>query len=79
MSRTTDLIKRIDAKHEWKDNEPRSSGGTTLYMNGKCPICGLERHYFSDTQNGNDGQTTYTLKGQKLTLKEALNIQCEEQ
>lgn len=76
-SRTAQLVKQIDAAHEYRDGQIWGHGGTSMATTNKCPICGLHRHWSIDRQNGNDGRVEYTDEnGDDLTLAAALARGC---
>ena len=77
MSRQKELEEQINKTHDWLKGQTWSGGGTKFYFTDRCLICGLERHYESDAQNGVSAHYTFSHHyGQKLTLREAAELQC---
>lgn len=73
---TIKMLKKIDEIHDWRDGQSHSNGGTTLYSTDICRVCSLSRHYFSDSQNGIDGEYTFTKSDEDLSLREVYNMEC---
>lgn len=46
------LERQVDAAHDWLEGQTYSGGGTSLSSTDRCRICGLERRWESDSQNG---------------------------
>jgi len=75
--RTAELLQKIEDAHDWLEGQRRSDGGTRLYSTDVCRICGLQRHFLSDEQNGNHGGYTFRdAQGHDLTLREAAQEEC---
>ena len=73
---TKKLMASVDASHDFGSERTWSNGGTTLTITDTCRCCGLTRRYFSDTQNGNNGEYEFThLCGEELSLAQAVG--CE--
>jgi len=74
---TEKLLEKVDKMHDWREGQTRSGGGTYLYRIDVCRICGLERHWESDRQNGIDSEYTFIDEhGLPLTLREAAAREC---
>lgn len=75
---TRKMLDKIDEAHDWIEGHVYSSGGTEYHSTDRCQVCGLRRHYHSDSQNGvapnyrfSDGET-----GEDLTIRQALARGC---
>ena len=75
-ARREKLQRQVREAHDWLEGQTYGGNGTQLSSTDVCQICGLTRHYFSDTQNGNDGQLTYSAEGANITLIEAAKKGC---
>lgn len=78
MKQTTQkLLAAVDTAHDWIDGQVRGGSGTVLTSTDTCQVCGLQRHYKSDTQNGIPAHYTFSsAAGESLTLVDALQIHC---
>lgn len=75
--KTKAMLDQIDKDHDWAKGQTRSSGGTRYFSTDKCRICGLQREYFSDEQNGIEPQYTFTDRGgNEPSLLELLQEPC---
>lgn len=75
---TKQMLEEIDGAHDWLGGQVYGGSGTRLSSTDTCRVCGLRRHFFSDSQNGvgreyrfSDGET-----GEDLTLRQALARGC---
>lgn len=66
----------FDGAHDWLEGQVYGGSGTRLSSTDTCRVCGLRRHFFSDSQNGvgreyrfSDGET-----GEDLTLRQGLRL-----
>ena len=58
------------------DGQTHSGGGTQYYSTDTCRICGLQREYFSDSQNGVDDRYTFrTHAGSTISLKDLVDTE----
>ena len=76
QTHTQKLLDGIDQAHEWSDGVIRSQGGTTLSIRDKCSVCGLERRYFSDRQNGDNGSVSFSRDGIDYSTRDAAALDC---
>jgi hypothetical protein len=76
--RTKELLEKIDAAHDWACGQTRGGGGDVYTTADTCRICGLERHWSSGSrQNDVPASTTFiTSKGDRITLREAVALEC---
>jgi hypothetical protein len=70
------LLDEIDQNHDWRQGQVHSRGGTALSSVDTCRICGLERRYFSDFQNGVSREYTFQFRGNPISLREAHQLDC---
>lgn len=76
-SRREELEAQIEARHDWRKGQTRSGGGTEYHRTDECQICGMQRHYQSDYQNGVEDHFSYTLgNGDTVTLRDAAQMEC---
>jgi len=64
------LLKEIDEAHHWwngqmysghwQNGRMYSGGGKVCRQTDTCLICGLERRYYSDSENGIDGHYLFS-------------------
>jgi hypothetical protein len=74
---TKELLEKVDEKHDWREGRVWGGNGTYLSSTDVCRICGLQRHWESDRQNGIDWEYTFSdEQGQPLTLREAAAREC---
>ena len=79
MKESTDkLLKKVDAAHDWAEGQVRGGNGLQLSSTDTCHVCSLRRHWFSDRQNGIDGEYRFSdgETGQDLSLRQAIARGC---
>ena len=75
--RTQELLDKINEAHDWQEGQTHGGSGTQLSSTDRCRVCGLARRWFSDRQNGVDGEYTFAdSRGNTLTLREAADWTC---
>jgi hypothetical protein len=75
--KTRILLDQVDEAHDWINGRAYSNGGTELHTTDTCQVCGLQRHYKSDTQNGIEGYYWFSdSHGEELTLIQAIGHAC---
>lgn len=76
---TKELLDKVDEAHDWAEGRTYGGSGTQLSSTDTCRICGLRRHWFSDRQNGVDGEYRFSDSetGEDLTLRQAAARGCE--
>jgi hypothetical protein len=71
---TKKLLDQVEANHDWESGQTYGGSGTQLSRTDTCRVCGLKRHWFSDSQNGVEDHYTFeTINGEKMSLKEAVD------
>jgi len=75
---TMQMLEQINNAHDWIKGQAWSSGGTELHSTDACQVCGLRRHYKSDSQNGIEGHYRFSdgEKQEDLSLRQALARGC---
>ena len=75
---TEKMREKLNAGHDWEDGQVYGGGGTRLSSTDVCSVCGLRRHWFSDTQNGVEDHYRYSdaETGADLTLRQAISRGC---
>ena len=73
---TKELLDRVGEKHDWKEGQVHGGSGTQLSCTDVCRVCALERRWFSDRQNGVDGDYSFFMKGEPISLREAAALDC---
>jgi len=74
---TKKLLETIDDRHDWREGQAFGGSGTQLSSTDICRVCGLQRHYFSDSQNGVPGEYTFTdVSNTAISLRQAALITC---
>ena len=75
---TQKMLDEIEEAHDWLEGQAWSGGGTEYHSTDRCQVCGLRRHYQSDSQNNvapnyrfSDGES-----GDDLTIRQALARGC---
>ncbi len=77
MSRYKKLIEQVDEAHDWEYGQAYGHGGTAYSCTDTCRICGLNRKYFSDGQNGVRACYTFeTMDGEDVVLRDAAELEC---
>ena len=51
-AKTEKMLDGLNRAHHWDKRQMYGRNGTQLSSTDTCRICGLQRHYFSDRQNG---------------------------
>lgn len=76
--RTRQLYDAVDEAHDWAEGQVRGGSGTQLSSTDICRVCGLRRHWFSDRQNGIEGEYRFSdgETGGDLTLRQAAARGC---
>ena len=70
------LLNTINQSHDWKAGQTYGGSGTVLRSTDVCRICGLRRNFFSDSQNGVDGEYTFDFEGDDISLRDAAELLC---
>ena len=70
------LLAQVEQNHDWDQGQCWGGGGTQLSSTDTCRICGLERKWFSDTQNGVEDRYTFISAGETLPLRDAAEFTC---
>lgn len=79
MKKSTEkLYGQVKEAHDWNEGQVYGGSGTQLSSTDTCRVCGLRRHYFSDRQNGVDGEYRFSdsESGEDLTLRQAVARGC---
>lgn len=76
--RTTELLKKIDEKHDWREGQTYGGQGDVYTSTDECRICGLIRHWTSGSnQNDISPLTSFRLaSGASVPLREAAELDC---
>lgn len=75
--RTKELLEKVDEEHDWIEGQASSNGGTEIHSTDVCQVCGLRRHFKSDTQNGIEGYYRFSVGDEDLSLLQAVERGCE--
>jgi len=74
---TRKLLERVDEEHDWREGKTYSGGGTKLYRTDVCRVCGLQREYVDDRQNGVHGEYTFIdADNHEVPLREVVAKKC---
>jgi hypothetical protein len=74
---TEELLEKVDKMHDWKEGQVHGGRGTYLSRTDVCRICGLQREWVDDRQNGIDDEYSFADEyGMPLTLREAAARKC---
>jgi hypothetical protein len=74
---TEQLLEKVDKMHDWREGQVYGGRGTYLSRTDVCRICGLQREWVDDRQNGiHDEYSFVDEHGQPLTLREAAAREC---
>ena len=74
--RAEKMLKEIDEKHDWRRGRVYGGSGTQMSSTDECRICGLERRWLTDSQNGVDEEYTFQFRGAAVSLREAAVLDC---
>lgn len=79
MKETTEkLLKELGEAHDWEEGQVYGGGGTRYSSTDRCRACGMERKWFSDSQNGVADHYTFLLVGgDALSLRAAVTRGCK--
>jgi len=74
---TRKLLERVDEEHDWREGKTYSGGGTELYRTDVCRVCGLQRRWEDDSQNGvHDEYTFVDVYGNDIPLRGVVAKKC---
>ncbi len=73
---TRKLLETVQDAHDWSEGQMYGGGGTQMRSTDTCRACSLQMHYFSDSQNGVDGEYTFTAGGDGISLRQAVERGC---
>jgi len=74
---TQKLLEQVDKMHDWREGQVHGGGGTYYSQTDVCRICGLQREWVDDHQNGiHDEYSFADENGQPLILREAAARKC---
>jgi hypothetical protein len=76
-SKTKQLLDQVFENHDWDLGTCWGGGGTRLSSTDVCRVCGLQRDWFKDSQNGVDDRYSFASPdGQPITLRDAAVLDC---
>jgi hypothetical protein len=70
MNATKRLLEQVQSAHDWTEGQVYSRGGTYYSSTDVCRICGLQRNWHSDTQNGIGHTYQFVFNANELSLLE---------
>lgn len=73
---TEKMMEKLDERHDFARGQAYGHGGTSLSRCDRCRVCGLEREWYTDPQNGITEEYRYVLRGTSLSLRDALKRPC---
>lgn len=77
VSRREELLNQIEENHDWLEGRVWGHGGTAYSQNDICQLCGLNRRWAKDSQNGVPSHYTFSTRdGEVLTIGEASVKEC---
>ena len=76
QQRANVMLLKVGKAHAWINYHVSGMPPTYYFRRDECQICGLVRKMESDEQNGMDDYWTFSVKGQELTLAEAVRRGC---
>jgi hypothetical protein len=74
--RTRELLEKVDNEHDWIEGQVYSGGGTEYHSTDTCQVCGLRRHYQSDSQNGIEAHYRFSRGDEDISLLDAAERGC---
>ena len=79
---TRKMLSEIEAAHYWDLGLTSGGGSTLLSRSDSCRVCGMNRNWFDDLQNGQvivEGRVTFSdYGGDPFTIREASSYPCED-
>jgi len=78
MKETTGkLLERVDEEHDWREGQTWGGRGTYLSRIDVCRVCGLQRRWEDDSQNGVHEEYTFIdADGNEFPLREVVARKC---
>lgn len=78
QTRTKALLDKAEDAHDWAHGQVYGGSGDVYSSTDTCRICGLKRHWNSGSrQNDIPASTTFeTIDGRKISLRQALEVEC---